>query len=147
MSDDNKRKSLGKLGEAFFVTMLSRKGYEAFSPVPELKGIDVFAHNATKHLGISVKTRIRVKNSEKEQVYLFRKEKDRQNFIDICKLIQVEPYLGIYVETESEKNVYLTSLEHYDKKYRILGKKIEVWEMTEKNKREYENDPEVEKIW
>jgi hypothetical protein len=53
----------------------------------------------------------------------------------------------VYVETSQFADIYLLSLEHYDKKYRSnLMSKTEGWKMNEKNKREYERDPDLKHI-
>lgn len=66
---------------------------------------------------------------------------------DACSAFGCIPWIGIYVETTSNADVYLISLEHYLNKYQGRRKKvIDDWKMTDKHREEYRKDPEVKHI-
>jgi hypothetical protein len=64
-----------------------------------------------------------------------------------CQAFACDPWIAIYVETSGMSDLYLTSLDNYDKNYR--GKKakaIDDWKMNEKARTQYENDPNVKHV-
>ena len=113
-------------------------------------GIDIIAYNPStnQRLGITVKSRTRNIGKERTgvNVFLSRKE-DRRKSLDACKAFACEPWIAIYVETADFADVYLTSLENYDNKYRGQeGRAIDSWKMREKDKQRYAEDPSVKHI-
>jgi len=144
------QKIIGNFGEHLICNMLSRTGFEVI--IVDHTGIDIIAYNpkTKKRIGITVKSRTREIGKEENTVNLFfyrKKKNDRQKLLDACNAFSCEPWIGVYVETSNSADLYLTSLENYDKKYRGReGKAIDVWKMRKKDKEEYEKDPNVRHI-
>jgi len=138
-------KIIGNFGEQLIGNWLSRSGFEV--ALVDHTGIDIIAFNKKKNqrIGITVKSRTRNEGTEKDNVFVFRNNKnDRQKLIEACEAFACDPWIGVYVETSQFADVYLLSLEHYDKKYRSNPiNKTEGWKMNEKNQREYERDPDL----
>ncbi len=141
-------KIIGKFGENIICNLLSRSGFE--TAFVDHTGIDVVAYNPStnERLGITIKSRTRNVGKERTAVNIFRSRKeDRRKLLDACKAFACKPWIAIYVETENFADVYLTSLENYDKKY--LGKRdraIDTWKMREEDKQRYDEDPDVKHI-
>ncbi len=136
----------GSFGEQFVCNWLSRSGFEVC--IVDHTGIDILAyHKATKqHLGISVKSRTRPEGRETDSVFLFRKPGDREKLRAACEAFGCEPWLAIYVESEMAGDLFLTSLDNYDKQLYRLGKVNEAWGMTPGQLRRYTADTEVRHI-
>lgn len=143
-------KIIGQFGENLICNWLSRSGFEA--ALVDHTGVDIIAYNrsANQRLGITVKSRTRSEGKEEDKVNVFFYQKgknDRQKLRDACKAFACEPWIAIYVETASFADVYLTSLENYDAKYRGReGKAIDVWKMRKEYKERYKKDPDVKHI-
>jgi len=141
-------KIIGNFGEQLIGNWLSRSGFEV--ALVDHTGIDIIAFNQKKNqrIGITVKSRTRAEGTEKDNVFVFRNTKnDRQKLLEACEAFACEPWIGVYVETSQFADVYLLSLEHYDKKYRSnLITNTEGWKMNEKNQREYEGDMDLKHI-
>lgn len=139
------QKIIGEFGEKLICNWLSRSGFEILSV--DHTGIDIIAYNplTKKRLGISVKSRTRSPNTEEESVTIFKKN-DRQKLLNACKAFACEPWIAIYVETLKFADIYLTSLENYDLKYRREGTTTEQWKMRKKDKETYEKDPYINHI-
>jgi len=142
-------KIIGNLGEALVADLLSRSGWETL--LVDHVGIDLIAFKCQtgkrKRIGVTVKSRTRTHGKEGDSVNIFYKRKgkcDRKKLHDACEDFACEPWLAIYVETEDKADLYLTSLEHYDKKYRgRAGKALNDWKMTPKHRKLYDHDPKV----
>jgi len=141
-------KIIGEFGEYLVCNWLSRSGFEV--TIVDHTGIDVLAYNSQtkKRLGISVKSRTRLKGTETDAVNIFsHRKKDRQKVLDACKAFAAEPWIAIYVESTSCADLFLLSLEHYDNKYRSNGKRaIDVWKMGQKDRKRYEDDTSVQHV-
>ncbi len=141
---------IGKFGEYLLCNWLSRTGFEVI--LVDHTGIDVIAYHSKtgKRIGITVKSRTRNVGSETTQVNLlsYRKGKnDRQRVIDACTAFGCEPWIAVYVETAEYSELFLTSLENYDRKYRISeGRTLDTWKMIPKYKELYLADKEVKYI-
>ena len=141
------QKIIGNFGEALLCNWLSRSGFEV--TIVDHTGIDVLAYNPQngKRLGISVKSRTRVKGTETEAVNIFSYQKgksDRQKVLDACKAFAAEPWIAIYVESSYFVDLYLLSLKHYDQEYRGEKKHaIDTWKMGRKYRERYQADPKV----
>lgn len=144
------RKIVGEYGKHLVCNWVSRSGFEV--TIADHTGLDLIAYDprAKKRLGITVKTRSRIKQSEHHPVTLFKKYRnktdDRQKLLDACKAFGCEPWLAVYVETADFADLYLTSLAHYDATYRGEGKAVDNWSMSRRRKKQYANDPEVKHI-
>ncbi len=144
------QKIIGNFGEALLCNWLSRSGFEV--TVVDHTGIDVLAYNSRtkKRLGISVKSRTRVKGTETEAVNVLSYQKgknDRQKVLKACKAFAAEPWIAIYVESSECADLFLLSLEHYDNKYRSKQKRaIDVWNMGQKCRDRYKADSQVRHI-
>ncbi|MEM2934820.1 MAG: hypothetical protein QXF32_00435 [Candidatus Thermoplasmatota archaeon] len=140
------QKIIGDFGENLICNWLSRSGFEVTRV--DHTGLDVIAYNPStkKRIGITVKSRTRNVGKEEDEVNVFKKGKkgkdDRQKLLDACKYFACEPWIAIYVETLEYADLYLTSLENYDKKY--SGKNN--WKMEEKYKEQYEKDPNIKHV-
>lgn len=144
------QKIIGNFGEALVCNWLSRSGFEV--TIVDHTGIDVLAYNTKteQRLGISVKSRTRVKGTEDESVNIFSYQKgknDRQKALDACKAFAAEPWIAIYVESSDRADLYLLSLEHYDQEYRGKKKRaIDDWKMGPRRREKYQADPKVHNI-
>jgi hypothetical protein len=55
---------------------------------------------------------------------------------EACKAFACDPWIAIYVETQNNPDLFLTSLKNFDEKYR--GEKplaVETWKMGDYNKK------------
>lgn len=141
------QKIIGEFGEHVICNWLSRSGFEVTRV--DHTGIDILAYNPStrKRLGLTVKSRTRNlgKQQTKVNVLSYQKGKnDRKKLLDACKSFACTPWVGIYVETADSADVYLTSLENYDRKYRgKQGKSLDCWNMKESDRERYARDPNV----
>lgn len=102
--------------------------------------------NANQRLGITVKSRTRTSKKETESVYIFR-EGDRDKLDAACKAFGCEAWIAVYVECADKADLFLTSLDHYDRRYRSKQERvIDAWKMTEEQKLKYRRDPMVRHI-
>ena len=142
------QKVIGSFGEWLVCNWLSRSGFEA--AIVDHTGLDIIAYNLStgKRLGITVKSRTRVRGKEEGSVNLFFNEKgDREKLLRACKAFGCEPWIAVYVETEDYGDLYLTSLENYDAKYRgNRRRKIDDWKMSKRARRMYQLDPKVKHL-
>ena len=144
------QKIIGNFGENLICNWLSRSGFEVI--LVDHTGLDVIAYNPStkERIGITVKSRTRNIGKEETKVNIFSYQKgknDRQKLLDACKAFACKPWIAVYVETLMSADVYLTSLENYDEKYRgRKGKAIDDWKMRKKAKELYEKDPDVKHI-
>ena len=118
------QKIIGDFGENLICNWLSRSGFEV--TIVDHTGIDLIAYHPSSHqrLGITVKSRTRTAGKEDASVNVFSYQggrDDRRKVKDACQAFACEPWIAIYVEATDYAEVYLTSLENYDQKYR--GKK------------------------
>ena len=144
------QKIIGSFGGALVCNWLSRSGFEV--TIVDHTGIDVLAYNpqTKKRIGITVKSRTRVKGTETKSVNIFsyqKRKNDRQKVLDACKAFAAEPWIAIYVESSCCADLFLLSLEHYDNEYRVNPKRsIDDWKLGQKYKEKYEADPRVRHI-
>lgn len=145
------QKIIGEFGELLVCNWLSRSGFEVARV--DHTGIDIIAYNRTteQRLGITVKSRTREDRTKYDSVNIFiSKKNDRQKLLDACKSFACEPWIAIYIEYEKSSDLYLISLDNYDKNYSSSrpGKVriIEDWKMGEKDKDKYAKDPNIKHI-
>jgi len=140
------QKIIGQFGESLICNWLSRSTFEV--SIVDHTGIDIIAYNrkSGKRLGITVKSRTRNVGTERTSVTIFSGKKGKKNarkkVLDACIAFGCDPWIGIYVETADSADVYLTSLDNYDRKYR-KGTVNDDWKMGSKNKKLYAMDPNV----
>jgi hypothetical protein len=138
------QKIIGEFGERLICNWLSRSGFEV--TIVDHTGIDIVAYHplSRQRLGITVKSRTRITGKEDESVNIFSYQDgkdDRRKLIDACQAFACEPWIAIYVEATDYAEVYLTSLENYDQKYRgKKGKAIDDWKMKANYRKRYEED-------
>lgn len=134
-------KIIGDFGENLICNWLSRSEFEV--SIVDHTGIDIVTYNpkTEKRLGISVKSRTRDTGRERESVNLFD-SKGRQKLTQACDYFACEPWIAIYVETASYADIFLTSLNNYDSKYR-RERKTDDWKMGPKHIKNYKNDKNV----
>jgi hypothetical protein len=141
---------VGKFGEYMLCNWLSRSGFEV--AIIDHTGLDLIAFNpnTSERLGITVKSRTRNVGKEATNVNIFsyRKGKnDRQKLIDACISFSCVPWIAIYVETAQSADLYLTSLENYDRKYKGTKEQVlNTWKMSPKYRALYEQDRELKHI-
>ena len=139
---------IGDFGESLICNWLSRSGFEA--AIVDHTGIDIIAYNplTQQRLGITVKSRTRTPGKEDDSVNIFfNRKNDRQKVEKACKAFECEPWIAVYVETTKFADVYLTSLENYDQKYRGSEERvIDNWKMKDKDREKYEADCGVNHI-
>jgi hypothetical protein len=142
-------KIIGNFGENLVCNWLSRSGFEV--ALVDHTGIDVLAYQRVtdERLGITVKSRTRLTGKENECVNLFsyqRGKDDRQRVIDACKTFACKPWIAVYVETTVQADLFLTSLENFDAKYRRPDSGIDTWSMAPKCRKQYDQDSAVKRI-
>jgi hypothetical protein len=138
-------KIMGDFGEHLVCNWLSRSGFEV--SIVDHTGIDIIAYNKAlkRRLGISVKSRTRDSGKETESVTVFQTPRDREHLLAACEAFGCDAWLAIYVESEETGDLFLTSLENYERKYRA-GKAVQSWRMTLAQTRKYDADAEVRHI-
>jgi len=136
-------KIVGDFGEHFVCNWLSRSGWEVVRV--DHTGIDLiaFCQKLKKRIGITVKSRVRSKGTEKTSVHIFKKKNDREKLKKTCEDFACVPWIAIYVETEDSADLFLTSLDNYDTKYKKSDKAIDDWNMGKNARNEYSADPNV----
>lgn len=140
-------KIIGEFGEHLVCNFLSRWGFE--TSIVDHTGIDIVAYSleTKKRLGITVKSRARGEGREKHKpVKLFKKGKkdDRQKLVDACNYFGCdEAWIAVYQEHEEGADLYLTSLDNYESKYRGTGATADTWRMGKEQKDIYEADSDV----
>jgi hypothetical protein len=140
------QKVVGNFGENLVSNWLSRSGLEV--ALVDHTGIDVIVYDraAKKRLGITVKSRTRNLGKEDVSVTILR-QNDRELLEQACQSFGCEPWIAVYVETSTFADLYLTSLENYDKKYRGKeGTAADRWKMSKKHTDRYDEDPNVRHI-
>ena len=81
--------------------------------------------------------------SESTSVTIFRTDADRQKLLKACEAFGWVPWIAVYVETDRSADLYLTSLENYDCKYRGKGiGRQDTWKMSKLLTGQYREDPE-----
>jgi len=144
------QKIIGDFGESLICNWLSRSGFEVI--LADYTGLDIVAYHQSNHqrLGITVKSRTRDVGKEDAPVNVFSyqgKKDDRCKLTDACQAFACEPWIAIYVETTKYAEIYLTSLENYDQKYRGTdGRAIDDWKMRAEFRKKYKMDPLVKHI-
>ncbi len=78
-------------------------------------------------------------------MYLFRSTGDRDKLTDACEFFECKPWVAIYVESEHSGDLFLVSLETYERTY---GPKVSTqgWNMTPKQLTKYKTDAGVKHI-
>jgi hypothetical protein len=143
-------KIIGNFGENLICNWLSRSGFEV--TIVDHTGIDLIAYYPPSgpRLGITVKSRTRTTDKEDASVNVFsyqRGRDDRKKVMDACQFFACEPWIATYVEATDYAEVYLTSLENYDQKYRGReGRAIDDWKMKANYRERYERDTSVKHI-
>jgi len=141
---------IGKFGEYLLVNWLSRSGFEV--SLVDHTGLDVIAYNpkTNQRLGISVKSRTRNIGKETTSVNLlsYRNGKnDREKLIKACETFAAVPWIAVYVETAEYSDLYLVSLEHYDRFYRgRVDRAVDTWSMSAKWLQKCSEDEDVKHI-
>lgn len=135
------QKIIGDFGENLVCNWLSRSGFEV--SIVDHTGIDIVAYNTktNERSGITVKSRTRTPGKEWESVNLFN-SKGRQKLLDACNYFGCKPWIAVYVETTNYADVFLTSLENYDSKYR-RQRQTDDWKMGPNHIKNYESDKDV----
>jgi len=54
--------------------------------------------------------------------------------------------MAVYVESSDTADLFLLSLDHFDRKYRKPNRVNDTWDMKKKDRERYENDPKVKHI-
>lgn len=134
-------KIFGDFAENLICHWLSRSGFEA--SIVDHTGIDIVAYNpeTKERLGITVKSSCATKGKERESVNLHR-FKGWQKVLDACSYFGCIPWIAVYVETTNYANIFLTSLENYNYKYR-RERKMDDWQIGPKHIKNYESDKNV----
>lgn len=140
-------KIIGNLGEHIICNWLSRSGFEAL--LVDHTGIDILACNqdTKKRYGITVKSRTRVEQKENDSLFIFQDvENDRKKLRTACESFACDQWIAVYVETSCGADIYLTSVDNYDRRYANPNAKTQSWLMSDKQKRKYEEDSRVKHI-
>ncbi len=142
------QKIIGQFGEQIVCNWLSRCGFEV--AIVDHTGLDIIAYQpkAKARFGITVKSRTRQAGTESESVNLFSlRHKDRHKLVAACKAFGCQPWIAVYVETSNEADIFLTSLAHYDEKFRSKTRKqMEDWKMSRSYLDRYAQDHSVKHL-
>jgi hypothetical protein len=77
----------------------------------------------------------------------FRKHQDRQKLEKACESFNCKPWLAVYVECENTADLYLTSVAHFDEKYKsVKATAIDAWSMSGRQRVLYGADPKIAHI-
>jgi hypothetical protein len=138
-------KIIGDMGEHLVCNWLSRSKFEV--ALVDHTGIDVIAYNprTKERLGITVKSRTRIKGKETSGVNIFdNKKDDRKKIIEACFAFGCKPWIAAYIETRDYSDLFLTSLENYDAKYcRNKHRRRDDWKMSSGYLKDYAKDKQV----
>jgi Holliday junction resolvase-like predicted endonuclease len=139
-------KIVGSFGEHLVCNWLSRSGFEV--SIVDHTGIDIVAYNpaSKQRLGISVKSRTRSAGTESASLLFFRKAEDRDKLLRAGKFFAAEPWLAIYIETRGGADLFLTSLENYDRNYGSEKATVQAWSMNTGSFQKYRIDNGVKHI-
>jgi hypothetical protein len=136
---------IGQFGEWLVCNWLSRSGFEVM--YVDHISIDIVAFREDiGRLGISVKSRTKLPRRENVCVTMFVREEGKDeiaNIQDVCKDFALQPWIAVYVETESFGDLYLTSLDHYLDEYCGKSTRRFTWMMIPEYKARYEQDRKV----
>jgi hypothetical protein len=139
---------VGMFGEYLVANWLSRSGFEVCRV--DHTGIDLVAYSPSlgRRLGVTVKSRTRSIGAEATSVTLFRAaQHDRDKVVEACHAFDCGPWIAVYVETANYGNLYLTSLENYDRRYKSSRATAQdAWKMGRKHLSAYDADNEVRHI-
>jgi len=139
MKSSRHSKIAGNFGEALILYWLSKNGFECASV--DHTGIDIIARNSItqKLMGISVKTRTRVKGKERESVTIHSDDFTKMDAA--CEAFGCVPYFAIVVDAEDSIKIFITS------KLNFLElapkKKHSYWKMHTSALEKYSKDEEV----
>ena len=102
----------GAFGEALVLYWLSKHGYEC--ALIDHTGIDLIARSPLSEdvLGISVKTRSRLKGTESEPLKIARRELDK--VVAACDAFQCNPYFAVVIDGADIIRVYISALTHFE---------------------------------
>lgn len=134
-------KIVGEHGEHLICNWLSRSGFEV--NIIDHTGIDIIAYNPQtgQRMGITVKTRTRTVGTEHEHINVLG-EGDWEKLLEACKAFACEPWFGVYVETSTDADLFLTSLKHYKSSY-YTETQVATWKMRNKYIEQYDTDRNV----
>ena len=144
------QKVIGDFGESVICNWLSRSGFEVIRV--DHTGIDIVAYRPStgQRLGITVKSTTRLSGKENDSVNVLSYRagnSDREKVLQACSAFACEPWMAVYVETTDFAQVYLTSLEHFDRKYRRkAARTVDAWMMGPRDREAYAEDPDVKHI-
>jgi Holliday junction resolvase-like predicted endonuclease len=140
-------KIIGNFGENVICNWLSREGFEV--ALVDHTGIDIIASKpkTKQRYGITVKSRARTEGKENEEVFIFKKPvRDRKKLAEACEAFACDQWIAVYVEASNDADIYLTSLDNYDRNYLDEQAKIQSWKMSDNERQRYDNDTEVKHI-
>jgi hypothetical protein len=139
MKSSRHSKIAGNFGEALILYWLSKNGFECASV--DHTGIDIIARNSItqKLMGISVKTRTRVKGKERESVTI--QSDDFTKMDTACEAFGCIPYFAIVVDAEDSIKIFITSKLNFLKL--APKKKHSYWKMHTSALENYSKDEEV----
>ena len=131
---------IGLYGEHLVCNMLSRSGSEVMRV--DHTGMDVLASRPDiGAIGISVKARTRLEG--REQINVNVGPSDDTKLLDACRAFKLEAWVGVYVETASSADLFLTSLENFRSRYIAEGRRSLAWGMTPKHRAGYSADQHI----
>lgn len=141
---------IGHFGEHLVLNWLSRSGFRV--ALIDHEAIDIIACHpkSNQRLGISVKSRTRKPGTENDPVRIFDSRKPKQKrkqLLDVCNAFKFKPWIAVYAEYESGADLYMTTLDHYERCYRSKKAKGAEWSMSLKRRKEYEKDKRVKHLY
>lgn len=133
-------KIAGDFGETLVLYWLSKFGFEC--ALVDHTGIDLIARNPhTKEImGISVKSRTRVKGTEADSITLPADSFEKVTFA--CEAFGCVPYLAVVVDASDVIRVFLVELNHF-LKICPIRKVGAYWKVSNKYLNQYMSDPQI----
>jgi hypothetical protein len=143
-------KVMGDYGEQVVRKWLARSGWEV-SDSSDQNGLDIkasrkLATGGYVRLGITVKARTRWEKNKNESVYVFHPKSKRKQLLEACEVWGLEPWIAVYVEFDDHADLYLTSLDNYDRKYGDNKTVVDAWSITDNMRAEYTKDGKVKDV-
>ncbi|HUC61187.1 MAG TPA: hypothetical protein VMF53_04460 [Alphaproteobacteria bacterium] len=132
-------KITGDFTEALILYWLSKHGFEC-AQIDHM-GMDIIARNPTtaELMGISVKSRSRVKGKEDDKVRIYRS--DIRKLETACETFACHPYFAVVVDAAPFIHCFITSATHLST---LSGRRKHLaFRMTPKDLAAHETDPEI----
>lgn len=136
-------KVTGDFGEHLILYFLSKHGFEC--SIVDHTGIDIIARNTETDevMGISVKSRSRLKGKKHEQLLIPGDQFDKADYA--CKAFNCKPYFAIVIDEADIIYVYILEMKHLLKLHNRNESGVG-WSMSKEKIKSYEEDKKIIKF-